>query len=86
MSDDPTPDPIEKDPTLLSWVLPALKSRRTLKTWIRCCIAFAATLILMVSNKTLASMGQAGFFAAYVLLYYSLNISGYLEISSASLQ
>lgn len=51
-------------PGFFSWVRPALTTRRTLKTWTRCCVALAAVLILMVDDKTLSSMGQAGFFAA----------------------
>ncbi|KAG5654141.1 hypothetical protein H0H81_006852 [Sphagnurus paluster] len=53
-------------PGFFSWILPALRSRRTVKTWIRCCIALSASLILMVSRKTLDNMGQAAFFAAIV--------------------
>ncbi|KAG5640425.1 hypothetical protein DXG03_008703, partial [Asterophora parasitica] len=37
-----------------------------MKTWIRCCVAFAATLVLLVADKTLVNMGQAAFFAAIV--------------------
>lgn len=50
-----------------SWIRPALKTKRTLKTWFRCCVALAATLTLMVVNPSLKNMGQAGFFAALVL-------------------
>jgi len=50
------------EPGAFSWVMPALRSRRTLKTWIRCCIVLAATLVLMVSRRTSDTMGQASFF------------------------
>jgi hypothetical protein len=46
-----------------SWVKPAFQNKRTLKTWIRCCVALAATLVLMVSTKPSNTMGQAAFFA-----------------------
>ncbi|KAF5376953.1 hypothetical protein D9615_007250 [Tricholomella constricta] len=64
-----------KAPGFFSWILPALKSRRTLKTWIRCCIALAATLVLMVANKTLTNMGQAAFFAAIVAVMLPPSIA-----------
>ncbi|KAG6910622.1 hypothetical protein DXG01_009131 [Tephrocybe rancida] len=66
-----------KTPGFFSWILPALKTPRTVKTWIRCCVALAATLILMVSRHTLINMGQAGFFAAIiaVMLPPSLALS-----------
>ncbi|KAG6826906.1 hypothetical protein H0H93_016017, partial [Arthromyces matolae] len=43
-----------------------LKTPRTIKTWIRCCVALAAALILMVTRRSLNNMGQAGFFVAIV--------------------
>ncbi|KAF8168489.1 hypothetical protein B0H34DRAFT_816566 [Crassisporium funariophilum] len=49
-----------------SWLGPAIRSRRTLKTWFRCCVAVAVTMILLVDNSTSLSMGQAAFFAAIV--------------------
>ncbi|RDB27383.1 Uncharacterized protein C57A7.05 [Hypsizygus marmoreus] len=55
-----------QSPGFFSWVIPAFKSRRTLKTWIRCCTALAASLVLMVVNKSLVNMGQAAFFASIV--------------------
>ncbi|KAG6828854.1 hypothetical protein H0H92_006561 [Tricholoma furcatifolium] len=58
--------PAPKAPGPFSWVLPALKTPRIVKTWIRCCVTLAATLILMVSTKGLDNMGQAGFFACIV--------------------
>ncbi|KAG5725819.1 hypothetical protein E4T56_gene2441 [Termitomyces sp. T112] len=69
-----------KTPGFFSWVLPALKTPRILKTWIRCCVALAAALILMVCHRTLDNMGQAGFFAAIiaVMLPPSIALSLYL--------
>ncbi|PPQ76063.1 hypothetical protein CVT24_006853 [Panaeolus cyanescens] len=40
--------------------------RRAYKTWIRCCVAFGATMILLVATKPSHVMGQAAFFAAIV--------------------
>jgi hypothetical protein len=48
------------------WILRGLKSRRTLKTWVRCTLAFIAAMVLLVDNLTLKSLGQAGFFTAIV--------------------
>ncbi|TFK67683.1 hypothetical protein BDN72DRAFT_87052 [Pluteus cervinus] len=49
-----------------SWIPYALKSPRTVKTWIRCCVVMAATLVLIVNKRTLGTMGQSGFFVALV--------------------
>lgn len=49
----------------LSWLAPALKNKRTLKTWFRCLVVLLALLILMVVQKTLNSMGNAAFFSVY---------------------
>ncbi|KIM39015.1 hypothetical protein M413DRAFT_447379 [Hebeloma cylindrosporum] len=54
------------EPGAFSWVIPALRSRRTLKTWFRCCVALAATLVLMVSKRPSDTMGQASFFCVIV--------------------
>ncbi|CAA7266342.1 unnamed protein product [Cyclocybe aegerita] len=54
----------KKDDGWFSWVLPALQSRRMLKTWLRCCVALCVTLILMVVPGPSLTMGQASFFAA----------------------
>ncbi|KAJ7474206.1 hypothetical protein FB451DRAFT_1248307 [Mycena latifolia] len=48
------------------WVVPALKTPRTLKTWVRCVLVLAAAIVLLVDHTTLNTMGQAGFFAAIV--------------------
>ncbi|KAJ7447940.1 hypothetical protein B0H11DRAFT_351668 [Mycena galericulata] len=53
-------------PGLFAWVGPALRNRRTLKTFVRCVLTTAATLVLLVDKVTLNSMGQAGFFSAIV--------------------
>ncbi|KAJ3509935.1 hypothetical protein NLJ89_g4949 [Agrocybe chaxingu] len=54
----------KKDDGWFSWVMPALKSRRMLKTWFRSCVALCVTLILMVVPGPSLTMGQASFFAA----------------------
>lgn len=48
-----------------------------MKTWLRCCVALTATLVLMVDKKTSLNMGQASFFAAIicVMLPPSLPLS-----------
>ncbi|KAJ8703362.1 hypothetical protein PTI98_001989 [Pleurotus ostreatus] len=51
-----------------SWLLVALKSRRKWKTFIRCTLVLVATLVLLVDDATLQSMGQAGFFAAILAI------------------
>ncbi|KAH9487315.1 hypothetical protein JR316_0001388 [Psilocybe cubensis] len=51
---------------LFPWLKPALRSRRTIKTWIRCCIALATTMMLMVATKPAHTMGQAAFFCVIV--------------------
>ncbi|KJA27441.1 hypothetical protein HYPSUDRAFT_131287 [Hypholoma sublateritium FD-334 SS-4] len=67
-------------PGPFAWVNLAFKSRRTMKTWIRCCAAFAATAILLVSRKTSDTMGQAAFFSLLVavILPPSLALSVFL--------
>ncbi|KAF7437434.1 hypothetical protein PC9H_004273 [Pleurotus ostreatus] len=54
--------------SLPSWLLVALKSRRKWKTFIRCTLVLVATLVLLVDDATLQSMGQAGFFAAILAI------------------
>ncbi|KAJ7159965.1 hypothetical protein C8R43DRAFT_993969 [Mycena crocata] len=60
-----------------AWVGPAVRTRRTLKTWARCVLVVAAAMVLLVDHATLTTMGQAGFFAAIVavLLPPSLALS-----------
>ncbi|KAI5832414.1 hypothetical protein K523DRAFT_344860 [Schizophyllum commune Tattone D] len=60
---------------LFPWLLPALKNRRTLKTWARCTIVLLAAMILLVDQDTLATMGQAGFFAALVCVMLPPNLA-----------
>ncbi|KAG6901993.1 hypothetical protein C0995_005793 [Termitomyces sp. Mi166 len=67
--------PAHETPGFFSWILPALKKPRVIKTWIRCCVALAASLILMVSNRTLDSMGQAGFFGTIVAVMLPPSIA-----------
>ncbi|KAF8179112.1 hypothetical protein BJ912DRAFT_1128563, partial [Pholiota molesta] len=72
-----TSKPLKGEPGAFGWFLPALRSRRTVKTWIRCCVALASTLVLMVANKPSHTMGQAAFFSVIVsvLLPPSLALS-----------
>ncbi|KAJ7909254.1 hypothetical protein B0H13DRAFT_2493137 [Mycena leptocephala] len=49
---------------LFAWVGPALRNPRLLKTWIRCVLNLTASIVLLVDNATLKTMGQTGFFAA----------------------
>jgi hypothetical protein len=51
-----------------AWVGQAVRNPRPLKTWIRCVLSVAASMVLLVDNATLKTMGQAGFFAACVPL------------------
>ncbi|TFK38741.1 hypothetical protein BDQ12DRAFT_712685 [Crucibulum laeve] len=74
---DPASGPVGGNVGFFSWVVPGLKNRRTLKTWVRCTVVVAVTLILMVDNMTLNTMGQAGFFAAIV----SVMLPPYLPLS-----
>jgi hypothetical protein len=53
-----------------AWVGPAVRNPRLLKTWIRCVLTVAASMVLLVDNATLKTMGQAGFFAACVFILY----------------
>ncbi|KAJ6509663.1 hypothetical protein DFH09DRAFT_1100718 [Mycena vulgaris] len=70
-------------PGFFAWVGPALKSRRTLKTWLRCVLTVAAAMVLLVDHATLNTMGQAGFFAAIVsvMLPPSLALSMFVFAS-----
>ncbi|KAJ7083898.1 hypothetical protein C8R44DRAFT_894338 [Mycena epipterygia] len=73
-------------PGFFGWVLPALRTRRTLKTWLHCVLTLAGAMTLLVDNAMLNSMGQAGFFAAIVavLLLPSLALSVFM-LASATL-
>jgi hypothetical protein len=53
-----------------AWVSPAVRNPRLLKTWIRCVLTVAASMVLLVDSATLRTMGQAGFFAACVFILY----------------
>ncbi|KAJ7909256.1 hypothetical protein B0H13DRAFT_2192889 [Mycena leptocephala] len=65
------------------WVSPAVRNPRLLKTWIRCVLTVAASMVLLVDSATLKTMGQAGFFAAIVsvLLPPSLALSVFVLAS-----
>ncbi|KAJ7259813.1 hypothetical protein C8J57DRAFT_1339211 [Mycena rebaudengoi] len=69
-----------QSPGPFSWILPALKTRRTRKTWLRCVLVLAASMVLLVDSRTLNNMGQAGFFVAMVavLLPPSMALSMFL--------
>ncbi|KAF9475517.1 hypothetical protein BDN70DRAFT_883627 [Pholiota conissans] len=69
------------------WIKPALRSRRTVKTWIRCVVVFAATAVLMVGTKTSNTMGQAAFFSLIVsvMLPPSLAFSLFLVAATTLL-
>jgi hypothetical protein len=44
-------------PGFFSWALPALQNPRMLKTCVRCVLASAAAIVLLVDKATLATMG-----------------------------
>ncbi|KAF8907694.1 hypothetical protein CPB84DRAFT_1768565 [Gymnopilus junonius] len=48
------------------WLKSTFRSRRTIKTWIRCCVALTGALILMVAREPSQTMGQAAFFCVIV--------------------
>ncbi|KAJ7247491.1 hypothetical protein C8J57DRAFT_1359112 [Mycena rebaudengoi] len=65
-----TPQPSPGPPGLfsLAWVLPALRTRRTLKTTVRSILAFAGAIVLIADTATLQNMGQAGFFGGIIAM------------------
>jgi hypothetical protein len=69
-----------KGPGAFSWIIPALRSRRTLKTWFRCCVAFAATVVLMVARKPSDTMGRVSFFCLWVQVLQFSSQSGPISI------
>ncbi|KAJ6459650.1 hypothetical protein C8R45DRAFT_553978 [Mycena sanguinolenta] len=77
------PAPAPGPPGFFSWARPAIRNPRLLKTGLRCILASAAAMILLVDKVTLNTMGQAGFFAAIVsmLLPPSLALSVFLMAS-----
>ncbi|KAF8972501.1 hypothetical protein BDZ97DRAFT_1649682 [Flammula alnicola] len=79
----PTKPLPKRNPGPFSWVKPAFRSKRTIKTWIRCCVAFAATMVLMVATKTSNTMGQAAFFSVIiaVMIPPSLALSLFLLVA-----
>ncbi|KAJ7660842.1 hypothetical protein DFH06DRAFT_1472122 [Mycena polygramma] len=70
-------------PGFFAWLSPALRNKRLLKTWVRCILALAGAVVLLVDNASLRTMGQAGFFAALVavLLPPSLALSVFILAS-----
>ncbi|KAJ7649402.1 hypothetical protein DFH06DRAFT_1331774 [Mycena polygramma] len=70
-------------PGYFAWLSPALRNKRLLKTWVRCVLALAGAVVLLVDNASLRTMGQAGFFAALVavLLPPSLALSVFILAS-----
>ncbi|KAJ7250170.1 hypothetical protein B0H12DRAFT_1121038 [Mycena haematopus] len=62
---------------------PAIRNKRMLKTWLRCVLATAAAMVLLVDKVTLTTMGQAGFFGALVSVLFppSLAFSVFLMAS-----
>ncbi|KAF8955835.1 hypothetical protein BDZ97DRAFT_1926213 [Flammula alnicola] len=55
--------PRRATPGPFSLVKPAFQSRRTLKTFVRCCAAFATTMIPLVARTSGDTMGQTTFSA-----------------------
>lgn len=47
---------------LVPWLRPSL-TRRNLKTFVRCMLVFLASLVLLLDQRALNTMGQAAFFA-----------------------
>ncbi|KAG7439538.1 uncharacterized protein BT62DRAFT_913251 [Guyanagaster necrorhizus] len=68
----------------VTWLKATFKSRRTIKTWIRCCISLAISLIYLCATKTSKAEGQAAFFASIlaVLLPPSFALSMFLFVST----
>ncbi|KAK0446561.1 uncharacterized protein EV420DRAFT_1276545, partial [Desarmillaria tabescens] len=60
------------------------KSRRTVKTWIRCCISLAISLIYLCATETSNAEGQAAFFSSIlaVMLPPSFALSMFLFVSA----
>ncbi|KAF7367705.1 hypothetical protein MSAN_00834300 [Mycena sanguinolenta] len=83
VTETPARAPAPGPPGFFSWARPAIRNQRLLKTWLRCILASAGAMILLVDKVTLNTMGQAGFFAAIVsvLLPPSLALSVFLMAS-----
>ncbi|KAJ3509937.1 hypothetical protein NLJ89_g4950 [Agrocybe chaxingu] len=64
-----------RDEEWYAWIMPALKSRRMLKTWLRCCVAVCALLVLMVVPGPSLTMGQASFFAVILAVMLPPNFA-----------
>ncbi len=67
----------------ISQLDPALKSRRTWKTFIRCWAVLTTTLVLMVSPEISGVIGQASFFCALVnsdfIIIFIFELDRYLQ-------
>ncbi|KAJ7328501.1 hypothetical protein DFH08DRAFT_1084557 [Mycena albidolilacea] len=70
---------------LFSCVFPALRNLRVLKTCVRCVLVSAAAIVLLVDKASLATMGQAGFFAAVSILLPPLLALSVLVLASLTL-
>lgn len=51
----------------IEWVIVALRSPRTIKTWLRACVALTVVLVLLVDERTSNVQGQVAFFSAWVV-------------------
>ncbi|KAK0207837.1 hypothetical protein DFS33DRAFT_1379387 [Desarmillaria ectypa] len=67
-----------------TWLKATFKSRRTVKTWVRCCISLAISLIYLCATETSNAEGQAAFFASIlaVILPPSFALSMFLFVSA----
>ncbi|PBK89280.1 hypothetical protein ARMGADRAFT_1167595 [Armillaria gallica] len=67
-----------------TWLRATFKSRRTVKTWIRCCISLAISLIYLCATETSNAEGQAAFFASIlaVMLPPSFALSMFVFASA----
>ncbi|KAF8798312.1 hypothetical protein BYT27DRAFT_7177807 [Phlegmacium glaucopus] len=50
------------------WVADAIRSPRTIKTWLRVCVVLVVVLVLLVDNETSNTQGHAAFFSVIVAL------------------
>ncbi|CAA7266340.1 unnamed protein product [Cyclocybe aegerita] len=64
-----------RDEEWYAWIMPALKSRRMLKTWLRCCATVCVLLVLMVVPGPSLTMGQASFFAVILAVMLPPNFA-----------
>lgn len=57
------------------------RNKRTVKTWLRCCITLAVSLIFLVATDLTNLLGQAAFFTAYGPFFTSSKTC--IELSSS---